>query len=171
MDHVLVTYASRSGTTKGIAEVIGKTLSDAGAQVSILPVNEVTNLSDYQLIVAGSAIQGGRWLPEALEFMERNKGELRQKKLATFLVCMTLAMPGPEKYRDHVISWLEPLRIYGKPIKEGIFSGALDTNKLPSFGDKVKFKISVAMGVWKEGDHRDIHAIRAWAASLIPYIQ
>lgn len=44
-DKVLVTYASRFGSTAGVAEVIGKTLADNGTQVDVLPMREVKDLS------------------------------------------------------------------------------------------------------------------------------
>jgi hypothetical protein len=34
----------------------------------------------------------------------------------------------------------------------------------------VKFRVSVLLGVWKEGDHRDWAAVRAWAESLVPLL-
>lgn len=82
---------------------------------------------------------------------------------------MTLSMGKPE-YRRHVATWLEPLRMLVKPISEGLFEGALDTKRIPSFADRLKFRLSVAMGVWKEGDHRDWEAISDWAANLIPLL-
>ena len=51
----------------------------------------------------------------------------------------------------------------GKTLAEG---GALDISKVPSFGDRLKFRLSVAFGAWTEGDHRNWNAIRAWAADL-----
>jgi hypothetical protein len=53
-----------------------------------------------------------------------------------------------------------------RPVSEGLFAGALDISKLPSGGDRLKFRIAVRMGFWNEGDHRDWGAIRAWAANL-----
>ena len=170
MEDVLVTYASRYGATAGVAEEIGKTLTGKGFSVSVKPMTQVESVSGYKLVIAGSAIQGGSWLPEAISFMDKNKAAFSNTKFATFLVCMTLAMPNGEQYRDHVRSWLEPIRKYGKPVQEGIFAGGLDTGKITSISDKMKFKISVALGVWKEGDHRDWNRIRTWADTLIPYI-
>jgi hypothetical protein len=37
-----------------------------------------------------------------------------------------------------------------------------------SFSNRLKFRLSVLFGVWKEGDHRDWDAIRAWANSIRP---
>ena len=65
---ILVTYASRTGSTVGVAEAIGKTLIEGGAQVDVLPMKEVTDLSAYRAVVAGSAIQAGHWLPEAMRY-------------------------------------------------------------------------------------------------------
>ncbi len=165
---ILVTYATRFGSTAGVAEAIGKSLTECGAQVDVLPMKEVTYLLPYQAVIAGSAINGGQWPPDAMQFMQAHRAELVQKPFAAFLVCMTLTMRGD--YRQHVATWLEPVRALVKPVSEGLFAGALDIRKIPSFSDRLKFRLSVAFGVWKEGDHRDWNAIRAWAESLYPLL-
>jgi hypothetical protein len=43
---------------------------------------------------------------------------------------------------------------------------SLDISKIPSFIDRLKFRLSVLFGVWSEGDHRDWDAIHAWADEL-----
>ena len=78
---------------------------------------------------------------------------------------MTLSMNKPE-YRQFVANWLEPVRALVPPLSEGLFAGGLDIRKVPSLGDRLKFRISVMTGVWKEGDHRDWEAIRQWADAL-----
>ena len=55
-------------------------------------------------------------------------------------------------------------------MSEGLFAGALDISKVPTLRDRLMFRISVAMGVWSEGDHRDWEAIRAWAESIGPLL-
>ena len=167
---ILVAYASRAGSTGGVAKAIGKTLAESGAQVEVCRVQDVQDLAPYWAVVVGSAIHGQQWLPEAMQFMQTHQATLARKPFAAFLVCMTLAMPRADKYREHVADFLQPVRALVKPVSEGLFAGALDISKIPSFGDRLKFRLSVVFGVWSEGDHRDWNAIRAWAADLKPIL-
>ncbi len=167
---ILVTYASRFGATAGVAEAIGKTLAERGAQVDVLPMKEVQDLTAYQAVVAGSAINGGAWLPDAMTFLRERQTELRSKPLAVFQVCMTLAMKNGEQYRSHVATWLEPVRSLVRPLSEGLFAGTLDISKIPSWSDRLKFRLSVLFGVWQEGDHRDWKTIHEWADGLVPLL-
>ena len=166
LQKILVTYATRTGSTTGVAEAIAKTLREHGAQVDVIPMRKVTDVISYQAVVAGSAIQNRQWLPEAVQFVKTHQTTLNQKPFAMFAVCMTLAMKNGESYRPQISEWLAPVRRLVRPVSEGIFSGALDISKIPSFGDRLKFRLSVAFGVWSEGDHRNWGAIRAWAESL-----
>ena len=166
LQKILVTYATRTGSTTGVAEAIAKTLREHGAQVDVIPMRKVTDVISYQAVVAGSAIQNRQRLPEAVQFVKTHQTTLNQKPFAMFAVCMTLAMKNGESYRPQISEWLAPVRRLVRPVSEGIFSGALDIGKIPSFGDRLKFRLSVAFGVWSEGDHRNWGAIRAWAESL-----
>jgi menaquinone-dependent protoporphyrinogen oxidase len=96
-----------------------------------------------------------------------HREQLAQKPFAAFLVCLTLALKN-EKWRNqaNVLEWLAPVRALVKPVSEGAFAGVLNIKKIPGFGDRLKFRISVWFGVWAEGDHRDWEAIRAWASQL-----
>jgi menaquinone-dependent protoporphyrinogen oxidase len=166
---ILVAYASRTGFTEGVAEAVGKTLTEHGAEVDVRAMQEVRDLTPYKAAVVGSAIQNRQWLPEAMDFVHANRAALNTMPTAAFLVCMTLAMRRGD-YRDQVSAWLDPVRTLVKPISVGLFPGALDISKIPSRSDRIKFRLSVLFGVWSEGDHRDWDAIRAWAESLPPLL-
>ena len=168
---ILVAYTTCTGSTVGVAEEIGKILSKGDAQVDVRPMGEVTDLTPYHAVVAGSAIQNKQWLPEAMQFIRTHQTALAQRPFAAFLVCMTLAMKNGEQYRPHVSEFLQPVRALVKPVSEGLFAGALDISKVPSASDRFMFRLSVLFGVWSEGDHRDWEAIRAWAKSLRPLLR
>ena len=167
---ILVTYATRTGSTAGVAEMIGKSLSEAGALVDVLPMGAVKDLSAYRAVVAGSAIHNKQWLPEALQFVQAHRAELVNKPFAAFLVCMTLAMRNSEAYRPFAAEFLAPVRALVKPVSEGVFAGELDISRVSSLRNRWMFRLSVLFGVWSQGDHRDWAAIRAWAESLLPML-
>ena len=167
---ILVTYATRAGSTAGVAEAIGRTLAEGGAQVEVRPMNDVKDLTPYRAVVAGSAIQNKQWLPEAMQFMQTHQADLAQRPFAAFLVCMTLAMKNADKYRGFVEDFLQPVRVLVTPVSEGLFAGVLDIRKVPSASDRFKFRLSVLFGVWSEGDHRDWNVIRSWADSIRPLL-
>lgn len=166
---ILVTYATFTGSTAEIAQAIGNVLSDNGASVDVRPMTEITDLSGYDSVVLGSAIQKSAWLPEAMQFVRTHQQALSQKRTAIFLVCLALAMKSKvarEKSKTTVVEWLKPARDLVNPIAEGYFAGILNIQKIPYFWARVGFRISVWTGVWSEGDHRDWGAIRAWAQDI-----
>jgi len=167
---ILITYASRAGSTAEIAEAIGRTLSQTGTQVEVLPMQDVKDLSVYRAVVAGSAMGSSKWLPEAMQFITTHRSVLSQKPVATFTVCITLAMSNSDQYRQAVAGWIQPVRAQVSPVSEGLFAGMLDFCKLPLTWDTVKLRAVVALGIFPKDDRRDWKAIHDWAASLHPLL-
>jgi menaquinone-dependent protoporphyrinogen oxidase len=157
---VLVTYASKSGSTGGVADAIGKELCSKDVTSDVALINNAGNVGSYQGVVIGSAIYMGKWMSEAVDFVKKNRDTLRQMPVAYFLVCMTLSKP-TEENRAKVLSYMDPILKAVpeiKPVGIGTFAGALDYNNL-SWLNK---KILKSKGT-PEGDFRDWNAIRAWA--------
>ncbi len=179
---ILVTYASRTGSTAEVAEAIALTLRTPSLPpssrvggieqviVDVLPMQAVQDLTPYRAVVAGSAIRKSKWLPEAVQFMRTHQSTLRHKSFAMFTVCITLAMGSGEQYRSAVQGWVAPVRSLVPPLSEGLFAGRLDFSKLPFNWDTLMFRLSVAFGIFPRGDHRDWNAIRLWAESLKPVL-
>jgi menaquinone-dependent protoporphyrinogen oxidase len=157
---VLVTYASKYGSTGGVADAIGKELCSRDVAADVSLIKNVRNISSYQAVVVGSAIYMGKWMSEAVDFIKENREVLRQLPVAYFLACMNLAQP-TEKKRAEVAAYTDPILKAVpeiKPVGVGTFAGALDYSNLSWIYKKIlKSKES------PEGDFRDWNAIRAWA--------
>ncbi len=162
----LVTYATRYGSTAGVAKIIRDVLAEGGMRADLMPMTEVRDLTPYGAVVAGSPVHDKKWLPEAMEFLRNNQAALRERPFAAFQVCMTLAMPDGEDHRTQIAAWMGPVFALVRPVSEASFAGALDIAKIDSAFQRLKFRASIKMGVWKEGDHRDPAAIEAWARTL-----
>lgn len=171
---ILVTYASRSGSTVGIAEAVGKTLRQQGITVDVRPMSEVEDVAAYQAIVLGSAVRQEKWLPEAMQFIQRHQVELEQKPVATFLVCMALATKNSKRYENglqQAKEWMRPVRELVHPLSEGYFAGALNLGKIKEPHFRIALSLLVMLGLFQKGDHRDWDAIEQWANSLVPHIK
>jgi menaquinone-dependent protoporphyrinogen oxidase len=167
---ILVTYASRSGSTAETAEAISKILLQDGLQVDLLPMQEVKNLNPYVAVVLGSPIRKSQWLPEALRFVQDHRVELTRKRVAMFTLSITLAMSNSDQYRRAVGEWIAPVRSQVKPVSEGLFAGRLDFTKLPLNLDTLKMRLVVASGIFPKDDRRDWNAVRVWAEGLSPLL-
>ena len=161
---VLVTYASKYGSTGGVANAIGKELCSKDVAADVVLIKNARNVGSYQGVVIGSAIYMGKWMSEAVDFVKKNKDTLRQMPVAYFLVCMTLSKP-TEENRAKVLSYMDSILKAVpeiKPVGIGTFAGALDYNNL-SWLNK---KILKSKGT-PEGDFRDWKAIQAWARESV----
>lgn len=165
----LVAYASRCGTTGGVAEAIGHSLCHNGAIVDVRLINGVTDLTSYEAVIVGSAIRSDRWLPETSAFVEKNRQLLSGIPVAYFLTCLTMSRPSKKNlakarsYLNPVISAVPEV----KPVDIGLFAGVLDYGKLP-FHIRMVMRLKMSSKGVSEADYRDWEAIRRWSEGLCP---
>jgi menaquinone-dependent protoporphyrinogen oxidase len=157
---ILITYATKAGSTAEIAARIGEIIAQKGVAVDLLPVSKVNDLTPYQAVVVGSVIRVGSVLPEVKTFIEKNQSTLSQKPFSLFIGCMTLAEDTAEN-RKTVSAYLDPIRALVKPASEGLFAGVMNLKKLPLF-ERLMIKMMKA----PEGDFRNWDQISAWAESV-----
>lgn len=164
---VLVTYASRTGSTGGVAEAIGRALCDAGFDVDTRLVKHAGDISAYSAVVLGSAVNRASWLSEAIEFAEKNREALAKVPVAYFLTCVTLYYD-TEEARKAARSYMEPvLKAVPevRPVGCGYFGGTLDYSKLSMVVRMVMKSKMKEKGI-PEGDFRRWDAIGAWAKGV-----
>ena len=154
---ILVTAASKHGATTEIAEAIGSTLVEAGADAEVLAPEAVDDLAGYDAVVLGSAVYAGRWLEPARQFAERFRGTLAQCPVWLFSSGPIGEPPKPEEDPVDVAD----LRAATGARAHVVFAGKLDRGEL-GFGEKA---IVLALRA-PEGDFRDWDAIRDWARGV-----
>ena len=76
---VLVAAASKHGATKQIAERVGADLADRGFKVEVKNLQDVDRLDRYEAVVLGSAIYFGKWMKEALRFVDAHANDLASR--------------------------------------------------------------------------------------------
>ena len=168
---ILVAYASRCGTTGGVAEAIGRTLCDAGFDVDTRLAKHADDVSPYSAVVLGSAVDRGSWLPDAIEFAQRNREALSGVPVAYFLTCLTLYEDTIES-RKLAQSYMEPVLKAApevRPVDSGFFAGVLDYRKL-NVVVRMVMKVKMQAKGIPEGDFRNWNAITSWAKGLtVPF--
>jgi menaquinone-dependent protoporphyrinogen oxidase len=152
---VLVAYASKHGSTEGIAQAIADRLRELGEPVEVGSVDEIGDLGEFRAVVLGSAVYAGSWMNEALEFVHRSAEALAERPVWLF-------SSGPlgtdiEDEEEQPRQLGEMGGIIG-PVDHRMFFGALDRSKL-GFGERMMVKAVKA----PEGDFRDWDGIRSWA--------
>lgn len=165
--HFLVAFASRFGSTADVADAIGMVLEQSGAFADVRPVSEITHLDRYDGVILGSAIRSGKWLPEAIQFLEAHRSVLARMPVAYFTLCLTLRKDTADNRRT-VFSYHAPLvRDFPevRPVSIGMFAGMIDFADLPPATRRMARRASIP-----EGDFRDWSQIRDWALSVKPLL-
>ena len=70
---VLVSYGSKRGGTKGLAESIGTALQDVGEDVRVEAARGVRNLDGVTAVVVAGGLYANRWHRDARAFVARHR--------------------------------------------------------------------------------------------------
>jgi menaquinone-dependent protoporphyrinogen oxidase len=155
---VLVTAATRHGATQGIAEAIGRTLAGKGLTVQVLPIEEVSSITEYDAVVLGSAMYLGRWLSPAMEFVERQHEALAARPTWLF----SSGPIGEDAKPDPNEPWQLPKLAEETHFRgHRIFTGRLDRHVL-GLGEKLATRLAHL----PEGDFRPWGEIETWADEI-----
>ena len=159
---VLVAYATKYGATAEIAERISQVLCQKGLDIDVLSFGLISNLTQYDAVIIGSASYIGQWRKEAVKFLKSNEKWLSERPVWLFSsgptgegepVQLTKGWRFP-KSQQSTIDRIQPRDV-------AVFHGMIDTEKL-NFFEKMILRI-VKPSV---GDFRDWNAITAWAEAI-----
>jgi menaquinone-dependent protoporphyrinogen oxidase len=155
--HVLVSTASKHGSTAEIGEAIASELARLGLTVSTVDPEEVDDIDPYDAFVFGSAVYAGRWQKSARELIARVSSELGDRPVWLFSSGPIGDPPAPEVDPVDVAELMNDTGAAG----HRLFAGRLLQSSL-SFGERA---IVAALRA-EYGDFRDWDAIRGWAAEI-----
>lgn len=174
--NVLVAYASRHGSTKGIAERIAAVLRERGLSAEAKQVDQARDLGRYDAFVIGSAAYMFHWMKEATTFVKRHDSLLSQRPVWLF-------SSGPlgnelvdEEGRD-ILEATRPkefdeLSALIRPRGEQVFFGAWDPDAPPvGLGERLLRLMPAAREATPAGDFRDWPAIDAWATDIASHLR
>jgi menaquinone-dependent protoporphyrinogen oxidase len=163
---VLVAYATDHGSTRGVADRITDRLRQRDVDAEARAVTDVLEVPRYEAVVLGSAIHGGKWLPSARQFADRNAAPLRERPVWLFSVS-TLGdeesmFPPRVANRMRALRKETPeaaeMRWLLHPREHRNFAGAIVRSHWPATG-RAFFRAAGG----RYGDHRNWPAIDAWA--------
>jgi menaquinone-dependent protoporphyrinogen oxidase len=161
---VLVAYASKYGSTKGIAEFIAEKLRLQGVEVEIQKVDSVRNPGDYGALVIGSSVYMGHWMKEASELVMRNRDALSSRPVWLFSsgpLGNNASANDPKSEPKEIAEFRETIN----PRDHRVFFGAFDRKKL-GFKDRMVAMMPAARALFPEGDFRNWNDIEAWASNI-----
>ncbi|GAB4541830.1 MAG: flavodoxin domain-containing protein [Anaerolineae bacterium] len=159
---LLVTYASKYGSTAEIAEVIGDELRRRHYQVEVKPVEDVDSLDGYDAFVIGSAVYAGGWMKSAAGFLRSN-----QERLAGHPVWLFSSGPTGQGDPNEIMDgWtfpedLEAVREKINPRDVILFHGKIDPERLSATERMIIKSVKATVG-----DFRDWLVVRGWARRI-----
>ncbi|MCU0504535.1 MAG: flavodoxin domain-containing protein [Chloroflexi bacterium] len=154
---VLVSAASRHGSTAEVATEIASVLAGAGLDAGVASPDDVHSLDGWDAAVIGSAIYVGHWLAPARDLVERLAPELAVRPVWLFSSGPVGDPPAPDEEPEDVVALVELVHARGHQV----FAGRIDRKEL-GLGEKV---ITAALRV-PEGDFRPWTDVRTWAEGI-----
>jgi menaquinone-dependent protoporphyrinogen oxidase len=155
MPTILVSYATKHGSTREVAEVLSEALRELDCEVELEPAAHVGDVSAYDGVVLGGSLYLGRWHPEAVAFLRRNRAALATLPVAIFAMGpRTMDADDVAESREqlgHALARVSDV----DPYAVAIFGGVVDPKKL-------RFPLSKLPA----SDARDWAQIKAWAEEV-----
>jgi len=165
-DSILVTYATRYGSTQEVAEKVAATLRENGLTADVQPAKQVRTLEGYRAIVLGAPLYIGSWLKDAQRFLTQHQAALAKLPVAIFTLGPTHADEGWEDVRAQLdgqlgkYPWLKPATVE-------LFGGKYDPANLKFPMNLLAALPASPLHGQQASDVRDWDAIQAWASGLV----
>jgi menaquinone-dependent protoporphyrinogen oxidase len=162
---VLVAYASRHGSTEGIARRIAATLQVRNVDATAMPIEDIKDVGGYDGYVIGSAVYALHWLGEAKRFAHRHRAFLRRHPV--WLFSSGPLTNDPAEQVDAAPRDIADVASEVDARGHQVFAGAWHRDVEPIGAmEKVMSLIPAARTALPDGDFRDWAAIDAFALAI-----
>lgn len=163
---VLVTYATRYGSTAEVAQAVAETLNNGGIPSICSPISTVRQVVRYSAVVVGAPLFVGRLHGDARRFLSAHRAHLTKIPVALFVLGPVQTDEkdwiGAQQQLDKELAKYPWLSLVGRKIVGGKFDPA--TLKFP-------LNLIPALKKMPASDVRDFPAIRRWAGDLAASLQ
>jgi menaquinone-dependent protoporphyrinogen oxidase len=158
---VLVTWATRYGSTEEVAQAIATVLREYGFTIEEQPMRGVESLDRYGAVVLGCALYMSRIHGDARRFLSKHREALTQCPVALFVLGPIHAdekeFPVARRQLDKELAKFPRFH----PVVQEIFGGRWDPSQMG-----FPFSWLPAVHSIPVSDARDWDAIQAWARTL-----
>jgi menaquinone-dependent protoporphyrinogen oxidase len=167
MMKILVAYASVHGSSKEMAQFIGRILQTYDAEVTVANVVDIHNVEGYDAYVLGTAIHASLWLQDMCTFIDRFKDHLARKPTYFWVSCIRAL---EEDGRAHALKYYFDYKMLDAfDVREvSVFTGKLDTSNITR--QEQWFLVANYDGKLTPGnmkhDYRDWQAIARWGNKI-----
>ena len=164
---VLVTAASKHGSTAEIAHAIAGTLVAQGLDADVTPPAEVDAVDEYDAVILGSAVYSGHWLAPAKALVARAGAALGERPVWLFS-SGPVGDPGRKLVQKMAVDPVDlPAVLQATRAREHrLFAGKLDKHNLSPVQ-----RLALALVRGLDGDYRDWAQIEGWAAGIAEVVQ
>ncbi len=153
---VLITTASRHGSTAEIATAIARRLRARSADVDVATPTAVATLDRFDAVIIGSAVYAGTWMKEARAFLDTFADALAHRQVWIFS-----SGPLGDEGEGIADERIEELTRASGALGHHVFAGRLDRGEL-----NVAERLLARMVHAPDGDFRDWDDVDRWADSI-----
>lgn len=163
-DRILVTYATRTGSTAEVSNAIARYFREADLSADARPVNEVRSIECYSGAALGSAVRYASWLPEMTDFLSANRDALSVMPVAFFTMHMLALGDNPAAVAERA-KYTAKAHDLIMPTDEVFLEGLIRSARL-SFFDRLAVRLVKS----PVDNRRDWERFAAWTDRLAPLL-
>ncbi|KAE8445507.1 hypothetical protein EG329_013397 [Mollisiaceae sp. DMI_Dod_QoI] len=158
---ILITYGSKYGSTRSIAERIHDRLAAANiGEVTLAPFDKKLSINDFDVLILGSCIHMQSWIRPSKKFIKRNADALQKNPKPTW--AFSVGMPPDDQVEKEAKVMEKWLRKYVPLRGHTLFQGMVNEQDVGGC-----FKLFFSCFGGKFEDKRKWNLMDDWADGIV----